>query len=282
MPLCVSEPNMKEIVAFSLFYPGDCYKDGQKRRNHERRYLLGLLKNYRRVVRLLPGFVARVYLDDSVPTDVADVLHTVAANRPDFEVVEASIPELRLAGRRGHVGFGGTLLRFLALEERGACVAIRDCDRLVSQKDAAFLLDWVGQQNRPSLMRYFSSGYEWPLVGGSFACCRSIPIRGLLRSTFQHMGPDSLEKSCEYFVDQAFMRDAVWPLFGEGDTRTTRFRVPGERGREPGVLSIQNLQPMHAPKGNALALWVAAAARCGCLTALRPPLAPPPSNESFA
>ncbi len=246
---------VRHIISYSFFYTPAA--DPKRRWEIERTYLLGLLKNYQRARKLLPGFVTRVYYDCSVGPRAAAALQAVAAIQSDFEAVLEHIPELEALGAAtGHANLAGTLLRFLALEEEGTCVVIRDCDRLLSNTDASFLLGWTRDRKRAGLFRYFSHEYGWPLMGGLFACCRPVPVRALLRDAFGAVRTEERHSAAEYFVDQKFLRDFVWPRFAEQDVWTVPISLSRSEARSLAqTIHLHRLALTHSPKGHPLHRW---------------------------
>jgi hypothetical protein len=178
----LSPDRTRNIISFSLF--GD-----------QPRYCETALLNVIVAARLMPAWVCRFHVDDSVPADVCDRLQSLGAQVVMME------PDVRSR-------LSGLMWRFLVMEDRFVDrYLIRDADSLISTREAQAVHDWCISGKWFHVMRDYFTHTEL-LLAGMWGGCGGV-FTGLI---------DSMErfvKSGNYLgdrvVDQHYLRACVWP-----------------------------------------------------------------------
>jgi len=161
---------------------------------HDPKYTYNAVLNARLVPRVYPGWRARFYVDDSVPTEIIDALENYGARV--IRVASDSRVHLKL------------FWRFLASDdpqvERFIC---RDCDSLVNQREKAAVDEWLTSGKRFHVMRDHPEHAELIMAGmwGGVA--------GLLPK-LSHQAVTYYEGHVQKWrwVDQDFLRERIWPV----------------------------------------------------------------------
>jgi Flp pilus assembly protein TadD len=171
----------RNIVCFSLW--GD-----------DKKYTYTAVLNAKLTPSIYPGWKARFYIDESVPSEIAQALHDYGAQVVMVQRDERTYLKL--------------FWRFLAASDRNIDYFIcRDCDSVINKKEKAAVDDWLASGKPFHIMRDHPEHAELIMAGmwGGVA--------GLL--------PDLAAQAVTYYeahetkwrwVDQDFLRDHVWPL----------------------------------------------------------------------
>ena len=170
----------KRVISFSLW--GD-----------DQKYTFNAVFNAKRVSTVYPGWVARFYVDDSVPNDIKVALGDYGA-----EVVEVAKDDrvnLRL------------FWRFLAHDDPSVGYFIcRDCDSIIEEREAVAVRDWLESGKPFHIMRDHPEHAElimagmWGGIGGTLGNMMDMAVRYYEGHSTQWR-----------WVDQDFLRDVVWP-----------------------------------------------------------------------
>ena len=173
----LKEDNQK-IISFSLFGNKDIY-------------LIGALENAALVDSIYPGWVARFYVDDTVPKEV---IYNLREYRAEIKEIESN----------GYGSFFGTYWRFfVAADTSVERFLIRDADSRINHREAAAVGEWIKSGKEFHLMRDSIAhnkrilGGMWGGVGGS------IPdIEGIIKQ---------FGKFNKYGDDEEFLQEIVFP-----------------------------------------------------------------------
>lgn len=170
----------RQIIAFTLF-------------GSSPRYLRGALCNVLAASDLYPDWTCRFYVDDSVDETFLKVLEAEGA-----ELVRdaGGNRDLRhLLTRRFQVADDKAVGRFM----------VRDCDSVVSPREAAAVREWIESGLPFHVIRDWWTHTDPILAGlwGGIAC--AFPDMGQVLATF------IADKPLSTNWDQYFLRDQVWP-----------------------------------------------------------------------
>ncbi len=184
-PVPVHDARKKtKVIAFSLW--GD-----------DPKYTFNALLNAKQASTVYPGWVARFYVDDSVPNEFKVALRDYGA-----ELVEVANDErinLRL------------FWRFLAHDDPSVGYFIcRDCDSIIGEREAIAVRDWLESEKPFHLMRDHPEHAElimagmWGGIGGTLGNMMEMAVHYYEGHSTQWR-----------WVDQDFLRDVVWPAIKE-------------------------------------------------------------------
>ncbi|WP_312240888.1 tetratricopeptide repeat protein [Pantoea sp.] len=203
-PFDPSKPE-QNIIAFSLY-------GGQPR------YCETLIKNVEVARELYPGWICRVWLDESVPQHVWQRLAQAGAQLVDMSQEKTIFP---------------TLWRFLVMDDPEVQrFIVRDADSLLSEREAAAVEAWLASPYWFHHMRDYFSHTEL-LLAGMWGGCRGVfsGVGAWMRDFHARYS------SSERFADQSFLKTVLWPTVRESVlNHDTLFGFHGARG-----------WPTHAP-----------------------------------
>ncbi|HET7879940.1 MAG TPA: tetratricopeptide repeat protein [Acetobacteraceae bacterium] len=180
-PSVPARPGGTRLVAFSLF-------------GGRPRYCETAILNAETVPRLLPGWICRYYVDDTVPAEVLDRLRAAGA-----QVITADGPTRILPK---------TMWRFLALHDRDAdAVICRDADSLLSTRETGWIDAWLESGLPFHIIRDYFSHCEL-MLAGLFGVRGGVLDR--VEDTMRNWlaGVDRTSR----WSDQHFLRACIWPL----------------------------------------------------------------------
>lgn len=181
-PIDLTHPE-QNVISFSLY-------GGQPR------YCETLIKNVEVAQELYPGWVCRVYLDNTVPQHVWQRL-----DRPQVQLIDMSHEKTLFP----------TLWRFLVVDDPGVKrFIVRDADSLLSEREAAAVNAWLASPYWFHHMRDYYSHTEL-LLAGMWGGCGGVfnNIEQAMRDFIAHY------KGSERFTDQYFLKVALWPTVRE-------------------------------------------------------------------
>lgn len=180
LPLEPADPGRRsrDVIAFSLW-------------GRAERYLRGAAENVVLAAELYPGWVCRVYHDDSVP---ADRLAALAAAGAELVAMEPGSGPVSGLYWRFLVSDDPTVRRFLC----------RDADSRVNRREAAAVAAWIGSGLPFHVMRDHVCHTELMLAGMWGGLAGLLPPLAPLIAVHARPGADRL-------TDQRFLRAVVWP-----------------------------------------------------------------------
>ncbi len=173
----------ENIISFSLY-------GGQPR------YCETLIKNIEVAREFYPGWMCRIYLDDSVPQHVWQRLKQSNVQLVDMSHEKTIFP---------------TLWRFLVMDD--PCVKryiVRDADSLLSEREVAAVEAWLQSPCWFHHMRDYFTHTELLLAGMWGGC------HGVFHNVEQQIRDFIAQYSgSERFTDQYFLKVALWPTVRE-------------------------------------------------------------------
>lgn len=155
------------------------------------RYLRGLLRNLLLLPSLYPGWIARVYLDRSVPQEFRELAERLGAQL-SLQPSSATLRE-RLCWRF-QVANDASVQRFL----------VRDTDSVINQREARAVQQWVDSDRWFHVMRDWWTHTDLVLAGMWGGVAGVLPN---LMELMQSYTPAARETPN---VDQWFLRDCLW------------------------------------------------------------------------
>ena len=183
----------RDVVSFSLW--GD-----------QRQYCEGALINARQVRESLPGWTARFYVDDSVPSSVIEQLRSLGA-----EVRTERMDDVPRLVRRFLVHDDPAVRRYL----------IRDTDSRIGPREIAAVNAWIASGTRFHAMRDHPFHTEL-MMGGMWGgtAGTDVSMRDLIAGADDH----------RYGADQDFLGMHLWPRIRDDLlTHDSYYSTPGSR-----------------------------------------------------
>lgn len=142
---------------------------------------------------LYPDWQCYFYVDDTVPQHVLTRLQQHGGKIIVVNEVQQSWP--------------GPMWRFMAYDDANVKrVIFRDCDSVISLREAQAVQAWVNSSKQFHMMRDFGSHTELMLAGLWGVCQGALPSMHQLINVFLSKPIEN-----EHFADQAFLRELVWP-----------------------------------------------------------------------
>ncbi|ETX09368.1 hypothetical protein MUS1_10320 [Marinomonas ushuaiensis DSM 15871] len=170
----------KKIISFSLY-------------GGLPRYCENAILNVEAAKLLLPDFICRFYIDDSVPGHVVTRLKDEGAEVITVDEESMSLP--------------GTMWRFLVFDDPEVSLALcRDCDSIVSIREKPLVDEWLASKLNAHVIRDFHSHCELMLAG-----LFSIKA-GVVSHVKQAMLGYVAKQKVNFHTDQIFLRQFFWPL----------------------------------------------------------------------
>ncbi|MGE3645499.1 MAG: hypothetical protein AB7F96_16745 [Beijerinckiaceae bacterium] len=175
--------NERNIISFSLF--GD-----------NPRYQAGAVNNAIVARYVYPSWISRFYVDGSVPEKTKAALRANGAQVLEVE----GLPAAQY----------GTMWRFLIEDDETVdFYLVRDCDSVVTAKEALAVGEWVQSQNAFHVMRDFPTHAEMILAGMWGARRGNI---GQMRKRITDYTEGGPTVANYIHRDQHFLREKIWPL----------------------------------------------------------------------
>lgn len=177
------------IVSFSLYGQNPMYS-------------IGAIENAKLMHTVYPGWIMKVYHS-------ADVKHDVISTLSNFGCELALMPN----------NHDGKFWRFEAISDNRAKYTIfRDCDSRINYREAAAVQAWVESGKIIHTMKDHPDQDKYPILAGMWGIINgSIDIMKLL-SDWKYDG--------NFYDDQVFLENLVWPLVQHSSIRHGRFGVP--------------------------------------------------------
>lgn len=169
---------MNQVISYSLY-------------GRHSRFLIGAIKNAQLAQVFFPGFTARYYVGNSVPTWVRSTLDLF----PNVEQINVDEPEDSTA----------RLWRFRAIYDPAVDVVLsRDTDARLSLREALAHQEFLDSGLDFHIIRDHPSGHNYPISAGMFACrTKALPwFYAVLEGQFL---VDT------YMQDQQFLSALVYP-----------------------------------------------------------------------
>lgn len=227
----VAAPHKRPVIAFSLWGANP-------------RYLRGALRNALLMPDLYPGWVMRLYADETVPEAFLSALSKLMVD------VRLMPPGQRMRERlcwRFLVANDPTVGRFL----------VRDCDSVFSLREVLAVQAWCASPQWFHVLRDWWTHTDLMLAGLWGGVAGVLPALPPLLASYQPQHAETPN------VDQWFLRDRVWPLVRQSCLVHDRFfRMAGSQALpapEPvGNLHIGQDEAAAHPQRQALLLhgWI--------------------------
>ena len=160
------------------------------------RYTVGAVENAKMIKENFPGWVARFYVDDSVPSSVIEELESLGAE------IERDVK-----GLSG--GIAGMYWRFLVSSDPEVDIyIIRDADSRLTVRDKMGVDEWLASDKLYHVIRDHPSHSNFFISGGLWGGRKTIPdILELMR--------DPKADKNSYVGDMHFLGNKVWPMIKE-------------------------------------------------------------------
>jgi len=169
---------MNQVISYSLY-------------GRHSRFLIGAIKNAQLAQVFFPGFTARYYVGNSVPTWVRSTLDLF----PNVEQINVDEPEDSTA----------RLWRFRAIYDPAVDVVLsRDTDARLSLREALAHQEFLDSGLDFHIIRDHPSGHGYPISAGMFAC-RTKALPWFYRVLEGQFLVDT------YMQDQQFLSALVYP-----------------------------------------------------------------------
>ena len=174
---------LKKIISYSLW--GD-----------DPKYTHGAIHNANLVTTEFPGWIMRIYYNNTVPPEVINILK----DAPNVELILIE---------ENQYSWGGLYWRFYVHDDESVeRYIIRDLDCRLSKNDKACMDEWIDSKLPFHLMRAVSS-HNIEIMGGLWGAVKSELKFNMLEEIAQyHNDLPPTRKG----PDQQFLRDKVWPL----------------------------------------------------------------------
>ena len=170
---------MKQVISYSLY--------GQ-----HMKFLIGAIKNAQLAQVFFPGFTARYYVGNSVPTWVRSTLDLF----PNVEQIPVDEREDSTA----------RLWRFRAIYDPKVDVVLsRDVDSRLSLREAEAHQEFLDSQYGFHIIRDHPSGHNYVISAGMFA------MKTAAYGNLMHKKLLKYEFRDEYMADQNFLATAIYP-----------------------------------------------------------------------
>lgn len=155
------------------------------------RYLRGGLRNALLIPELFPGWLARFYLDDSVPTEFVSLLTSLGSEVRMMPSAQSMRQKL--------------CWRFLVANDPGVNrFLVRDCDSVVSTREVNAVQQWLVSGHWFHVMRDWWTHTDPMLAGLWGGVAGALPD---LQSLLTRYKPAAAETAN---IDQWFLRDVLW------------------------------------------------------------------------
>ena len=169
---------LNNVIAFSLW-------------GRHPRYLRGAMRNLLLIPELYPGWVARIYLDSTVPAAFRDVAQGLGAEvrlQPDAQSLRQ-----RLCWRF-QVANDPTVGRFL----------VRDCDSVVNTREVRAVGQWLASNQYFHVMRDWWTHTDPVLAGMWGGIAGVLPDLQRMLDLYR---PATMDTAT---IDQQFLRERIW------------------------------------------------------------------------
>jgi hypothetical protein len=171
---------MMRIISFSLW--GDNPK-----------YTIGAIKNSILKEKFFPGWVMRVYHDNSVPTYILDELRS-----NNVELI-----------KKENQNHSNAMWRFSPASEEGVDYMIsRDCDSRLFQRDVVAVNEWIESDKDFHIIRDHPGGHAWEISAGMWGVKGGF-IQGIDQKIDKYIQTSSWIS--DRAVDQRFLQEIIYP-----------------------------------------------------------------------
>ncbi|MEK6790024.1 MAG: tetratricopeptide repeat protein [Pseudomonadota bacterium] len=156
------------------------------------RYLRGALRNALLVGDIYPGWVCRFHVDASVPDEFLNILRQLGAEislQPGNSSLLARLSWRFLVASDPEVGY----------------FMVRDCDSVISLREARAVQDWLDSGAYFHVMRDWWSHTDLMLAGLWGGVAGILPSMGELLAGYRTQSLTTPN------IDQWFLRDEIWP-----------------------------------------------------------------------
>lgn len=158
------------------------------------RFGYGAIKNAEIAKNIFPGWIVRVFIDDTLPFKYASTLYQM----DNVEVCEVDDKKMF-----------GAFWRFLSFSEEDAIVLSRDSDSRLTYREKMYVDEWIESDKTFSIIRDHPRHYDWPMLAGMWGA----------KSPLEDKILDTMNGYCQqhfYTSDQIWLRDKVW-TFAQND-----------------------------------------------------------------
>jgi hypothetical protein len=161
---------------------------------NSQRYVIPLMENLRLIAHLFPGWTARIYLDETVPTIVQEEFGKLGAQVVKM-VLPHSVPGHRRLLWRFSVISDPAVRRFL----------VRDADSLLTVKERVAVDAWLASGYHFHVMRDFYTHTDLMLAGMWGGVGGLLPDPDTLMAHFRGWRAEGNH------VDQDLLSEMIWP-----------------------------------------------------------------------
>lgn len=169
---------MKQVISFSLY-------------GSDRRYTENALVNAAKLDDVYPGWLMRVYYDNTVP---ASVIHTLAQN-----------PNVELVNMAGSPIQNKMMWRFCVVEDTGVDMyVVRDIDSHISAREKHAVDEWIASRKRYHVMRDHPSHCNYAMSGGMWGGKYDSTLHTIFKEQFARFNRQA------YLLDMNLLNAHFW------------------------------------------------------------------------
>jgi len=196
----------KRVVSFSLFkHATDKWKV----------FSWGLLHNIVAARTVYPGWKVRVYVDQTVPTDMVKLLQ--------------ELPEVEVEHRERKQPWDGISWRFEVADDPDVeFFATRDADSRVCWREAMAMREFMESDFSVHAMHDhpITHGYGHPINAGMFGGRGQLTVKKMGKTMKQLWEQYHSQNYADRVTDQNFLRDIIWPQFSQDALVHVDYSIP--------------------------------------------------------
>jgi len=169
---------MKKIISISVW-------------GNKPQYCVGAIKNAEIAKKLMPDWICRIFVDNTVPVKYQQILYDM----DNVEIAEVDSD-----------GVFGAFWRFYSMfEDEKNIVLSRDSDSRISERELKCVNEWIESDKKFSVIRDHERHYDFPVLAGMWGCKGKLSeeiYKSMFKYSHKHF----------YTSDQIFLAKELWPI----------------------------------------------------------------------